>query len=127
MVDTAIETGHEYLAVTEAVGGIEWSICNPNWDQALEELGMQAAGLKREFYLSQVPVVDTVQVRVVENGVEETYERDVDWEYLRSRNSIRFFSYVPNPLSEVLISYDVLSGEKITEEESGTESEGSEE
>ena len=125
--DTAIETGHEYLAVTEAIGGIEWSICNPNWDQALEELGMQAAGLKREFYLSQVPVVDTVNVRVVEDGVDSSFERGVDWEYLRSRNSIRFFTYVPNPLSEVLITYDVLSGEKVTEDEDGGEEETAEE
>jgi hypothetical protein len=124
---TAIETGDEYLAVTRAIGGIEWSICDPNWDQVLEELGMQAAGLKREFYLSEVPVVESVQVRVEEAGDELKFERDVDWEYLRSRNSIRFFSYVPNPLSEVFITYDVLSGEKVTEEvTSGEEEEGSE-
>ena len=42
--------------------------------QVLEKLGMQAAGLKREFYLSQVPVVDTVRVRVVEDGEELAFQ-----------------------------------------------------
>jgi hypothetical protein len=93
----------------------------------LEELGMQAAGLKREFYLTEVPVDDTIEVRIVAtdtNGdtLEEiTFERDIDWEYIRSRNSIRFFTYVPNPLSQVLLSYDILAGEKVGEDSSGTE------
>jgi len=114
--DTAVEPGSDYLHVTRTVGGIEWSICDENWSQVLEELGMQAAGLKREFFLTEVPVVDSVDVRVKEGGDELSFERGTDWEYLRSRNSVRFFSYVPNPLSEVLISYEVLSGVKVVEE-----------
>lgn len=115
---TAIEAGTEYLSITRAIGGIEWSICNPNWDEVLDELGMQAAGLKREFYLSEVPVEDSLQVRIVETGEELTFERDIDWEYNRSRNSILFFTYVPDALSEIFISYDVLAGEQESEEAS---------
>ena len=90
----------------------------------LEELGMQAAGLRREFFLSEVPVEETVSVRIVDDGDELSFERGTDWEYVRSRNSVRFFTYVPNPLSEVFISYSLLSGVQVSEE--ANESEDSE-
>jgi hypothetical protein len=114
--NTAIEPGTEYLNVTRAVGGIEWSICNSAWNSVLEELGMQAAGLRREFFLSEVPVEESVSVRVVDDGDELSFERGTDWDYVRSRNSIRFATYVPNPLSEVFITYTLLSGVQMTEE-----------
>ena len=76
---TAIEPGDEYLAVTRVVGGIEWSICNSAWDSVLEELGMQAAGLRREFFLSEVPVEDSITVKVIDDGDERTFEQGTDW------------------------------------------------
>ena len=103
--------------MTRAIGGIEWSICNPDWGQVLEDLGMQAAGLKREFFLSEVPVESSVRVRIVDAGDEITFEQGVDWEYDRSRNSVQFYTYVPNALSEVFIEYDVLSGAQASDEE----------
>ena len=118
---TAIEPGTEYLEVTRLVGGIEWSICDPNWDQVLEELGMQAAGLKREFFLTEVPVAETIAVRVVNDEDELLLEEGVDWEYFRSRNSIQFYTFVPDPLTEIFISYDVLAGEKVGASEEETE------
>jgi hypothetical protein len=108
--------GSEYLDVTRYIGGIEWHICDNRWDLVLEELGMQAAGLKREFFLSEVPVEATVSVRVLDDGTEQDFMRDVDWEYSRARNSIRFFSFIPNPLSEIFIDYEVLAGVQVTEE-----------
>jgi hypothetical protein len=108
--------GSEYLDVTRYIGGIEWHICDSRWDLVLEELGMQAAGLKREFFLSEVPVEATVSVRVLDDGTEQDFMRDVDWEYSRARNSIRFLSFIPNPLSEIFIDYEVLAGVQVTEE-----------
>lgn len=98
--------GYEYVDVTDAVGGIVWSICSENWDPVLDELGMQAAGLKREFFLSEVPVEDSVHVWVEQAGA--TIEED--WTYSRSRNSITFVDFVPDELAEVFIEYEVLSG-----------------
>ena len=95
---------------TAAVGGIEWSICNENWDTVLDELGMQAAGLKREFFLSAIPVVDTIDVLVVEpSGAEVQFVMDNDYTYSRSRNSITFTDYIPDPFADVLINYEVLA------------------
>ncbi len=107
---TAAEPGRDYLQVTEQVGGIEWSICTNDWASLLTALGMQAAGLKREFYLSQIPVADSIAVAVTEpDGLEyDDFYEGVDWSYSRSRNSISFLQYVPEPLAEVEISYEVL-------------------
>jgi len=118
--------GTRYMAVTDAVGGIKWPICNSNWDSVLTELGMQAAGLRREFYLSSVPVVDSIQVVVQDrNGNNpETFDMGADYTYDRSRNSIRFSSYVPEPLDEVLITYEVLASASLEDEllgDTGTE------
>ncbi len=103
----AAEPGARYLQVTQEVGGIDWSICNSDWSSVLEELGLQAAGLKREFFLSSVPVVSTLEVEVIP-PTGSTLENE-PFTYSRSRNSILFDALVPEPLSEVLITYEVLS------------------
>lgn len=105
----AVEPGDEYIAVTNAVGGIFWSICAEDWAQMLENLGIQATGLKREYFLSQLPIETSIEVRVETEGVTYVFERDVEWEYNRTRNSISFFEYVPDALSQVVIDYDLLS------------------
>jgi hypothetical protein len=98
------EAGTEYLDVTDAVGGVAWSICDSDWTGALEALGIQAAGLKREFFLSQVPVPESIDVWVEVEGevVREAFT------YNRSRNSVRFDTFVPEPLSDVRIRYELL-------------------
>jgi len=98
------DAGTQYLDVTEAVGGIEWSICNPNWDTVLQQLGMQAAGLKREFFLSQLPVESTIHV-----WVDDPSNDGNAWTYDRARNSVTFTDFVPDPLSDVHIDYALLS------------------
>lgn len=101
--------GREYVDTTNAVGGIFHSICDANWDSVLAELGMQAAGLKREFYLSEVPVEDTIDVWVDVDGEEHYFTAGSDYTYSRSRNSITFSEYVPPELAEVYIEYEILA------------------
>ena len=98
------------LDTTEAVGGISWSICDPNYDTVLDELGMLAVGLDREFFLSQVPAEDTIDVWVVDDGETIEFTPHVEWIYSGTRNSITFVDYVPDELAEVYIEYEVLSG-----------------
>ena len=112
---TAAEEGTDYIAVTNAVGGIMWSICSSDWATVLDELGMQAAGLKREFFLSQLPVISTIEVWVVFEGVTYTFDEgscDDCYTYNVARNSVTFNTYVPDPLAEVFIDYDVLAGQQ---------------
>ncbi len=102
------EEGTDYLRLVEGIGGIAYSICESDWSSVLEELGMQAAGLKREFFLSLVPVESTIKVTVETDGDEDKKDKD-EWVYDPARNSITFNSFVPEPLAVVSISYDVLS------------------
>lgn len=112
------ERGTGYLEVTEAVGGIAWSICTDDWAGMLTELGLQAAGLKREFFLSLVPVEESLVVTVeTPDGDVETFTAGQDWTYSRTRNSITFASYVPEPLAVVNLAYDVLASAQTVEEE----------
>ncbi len=98
------ERGTGYLEVTDQVGGITYSICEDDYSSILEELGMQAAGLKREFFLSDVPVVDTIKVSVDTDGDVREFGTD-EWTYDGVRNSITFVSFVPDPLAVVNIDY----------------------
>ena len=112
---TAIEEGGDYIKVTQAVGGILWSICNNNWAAVLDDLGMQAAGMKREFFLAELPVVETIDVRVVSDGITFIFEEgecEECYTYSASRNSITFNDYLPDAGAEVIIDYDVLSAEQ---------------
>jgi hypothetical protein len=105
--------GSEYVEVTDTVGGVLWDIRDSNWTQVLEELGMQAAGLKREFFLADIPVPQTISVWVqepAEDGGEIFYfDMGQDYDYSPTRNSIKFHTFVPTPLSEVFIEYELLS------------------
>ena len=110
----ASEVGADYHAVTNAVGGIHWSICSDEWGALLEQLGIQASGLKREYFLSALPVPETITVSVVESGVTYTFvegdiESEGDWVYNSTRNSVTFNEYVPGALAEVYVEYKELS------------------
>lgn len=111
--------GQKYQDTVEDVGGIEWSLDQQNWPAVLDLLGLQAAGLRREYYLSQLPVPGTIEVSV-ENavGAEFVFEETTDWTYDQTRNSISFVEYIPEATSTVSIAYIVLSSqvEEVDEE-----------
>jgi len=104
-----IDTGTQYIEVTNFVGGILHDIANDDWGVVLEDLGVQASGLKHEFFLSELPVPATIAVTVEEDGSTFEFVEGDDWTYSSSRNSIVFVSYVPNALSTVDINYTALS------------------
>jgi hypothetical protein len=122
----AIETGADYIYVTNQVGGIHESICTSDWAQLLEELGLQAAGLKREYFLSEVPVSDTIEVWVDDDGMRfgGLWQADIDAgtepeceydgcfgiEYDQYRNSILMRNFIPSPLASINVHYELLSG-----------------
>jgi hypothetical protein len=122
----AVEEGTRYLAVTQAVGGVEASVCEADWVPVLEQLGLLAAGMKSEFFLSELPVPGTITVRVIEEevtrvgvdlaslGPEQTVadvcraEACFGYTYDPFRNSLLFDGYFPSQLSEVVIRYELL-------------------
>jgi hypothetical protein len=106
---TALEPGSDYLAVTSAVGGVAWSICDEAWDGVLDRLGFVAAGLQNEFFLSQLPVPGTITVDTETGGVVRSFVEGVDWSYDEQRNSVQFLEYLPQPKEIVTIRYQLLS------------------
>jgi hypothetical protein len=106
----------KYINTANEIGGIVWDIERDDWAALLDQLGAQAAGLKREYYLSQLPVPDTITVKVHEtNGATlEFFEAsgdplEGDWTYDEVRNSITFLEYVPGAGARVVIDYTVAS------------------
>jgi len=98
--------GSRYMSVTNAVGGILWDVREYDWEPVLEQLGLQAAGLKREYFLTEVPIVSTLEVYVEED--EDTvysFKQDIDYTYSQTRNSITFMTYIPPQYSKVHIEY----------------------
>jgi len=106
------ERGTGYLEVSSFTGGISWSICDADWSGLLEELGLQAAGLKREFFLSLAPVEDTIEVDV--QGDDDFRPEKDTWVYNPSRNSITFDAYIPPPLTIVTLTYTPLALQAVT-------------
>lgn len=114
--------GGPYLELTAAIGGIPWNINTEVWDQVLDRLGVEASGLRREFFLSQRPVPGTIEVTVTQEVDDilatEIFEERVDandppdnggWLYDEARNSIRFVDFQPEPLARIEITYVLLA------------------
>jgi hypothetical protein len=103
------DKGTAYLDVTADIGGITWDIENEDWVEVLDQLGVQASGLKREYFLSQLPVDGTITVSVEDKGNTFNFFENEDWLYDEARNSITFIEYVPDALAEVYIRYTILA------------------
>lgn len=56
--------GTEYIAVAEATGGVVASICDEEWVPVLEQLGLLAIRLRREYFLTRVPNLESLEVWV---------------------------------------------------------------
>ncbi len=130
-------TGASYIQYANATEGAIYSICEDDWGPALDALGVWTAGLKREFFLSRIPVTDPellleVRVRTTDFDTGEeltlTFEECLAGEeiddpacdvvYTPGRNSITFLDYRPEPLAEILVSYPIAeawSGGEIVE------------
>lgn len=96
-----------YGEVSRRVGGLRRHLESTSWGGVLEELGMHAVGLQREFFLSSRPVQGSLRIHVEEpsDGNVLAFDEGEDWEFDPARNSIRFHSYVPAPLSTVILEY----------------------
>jgi hypothetical protein len=106
------DPGLGYPEVQTALNGLFWSICDPDWATLLESLAANAIGARREFFLTEIPAVDTIEVEVVEtDGASVTLDQEgLEFDYDPIRNSVTLLSYVPGPLATVFVHYDVDFG-----------------
>jgi len=111
--------GSRYISVTQAVDGVLWDIRETNWADVLDELGELATGLKQEFFLSDVPIPETIEVWVVDDDTTYNFIQHVDYVYSHTRNSITFITYTPSQYAKVHIKYIPLASYGINVSETG--------
>ena len=115
----AMSVGSRYISVTQAVDGVLWDIRETNWADVLDELGELATGLKQEFFLSDVPIPETIEVWVVDDNTTYNFIQHVDYVYSHTRNSITFITYTPSQYAKVHIKYIPLASYGINVSETG--------
>jgi hypothetical protein len=126
-----MQRGADYKSTAEYVGGILWDLKDDDWPRLLDGLGLQAAGLSREYFLSRLPVPGSIEVTVITPAeVELSFDEakidpdtgaledkdmnglpDGDWTYAAGRNSITFLEFVPEALSKVVLTYKPLASQ----------------
>ena len=123
--------GARYIRVSKDVGGMIASICVRDWSPVLEGLGLLAAGLRKEFFLAEVPVPGTVTAWAEDregrhDGVElaslaegedpagvcdaRGLERCFGFVFDPQRNSVQLTDWLPPPDATIHVHYDLLSG-----------------
>ena len=71
----------------------------------MSELGLLSIARRQEFFLSSVPVVESILVWVEDGDWKYTFELDVDFGYDPARNSIYFYNILPPEGSRIHIQY----------------------
>lgn len=102
--DNSAAEGEGYWDVIDGVGGNFLSICSQDWSTFLTELGLEAAGMKRTFYLRRIPKEDTLRVTIDGADVDPSI-----WSYDRVTNSISFpLEDIPPELSLLEVTYELI-------------------
>jgi len=102
--------GSKYMSVTAAVGGMLWDIREYDWAPLLDELGLRAIGLREEFFLTEVPLENSIEVWSEQpDGMIYNFNQNFDFIYSQQRNSITFIGYLPPQYTKINIKYTKLS------------------
>lgn len=103
------DTGSRYIAAATRTGGIFQSICISDWSRALEDLSSSAFGFKSRFFLSNQPVLSSVNVTVDGVAVPNMSPGGtINWTYEFGTNSINFTPFAtPEPGAEITVEYVV--------------------
>lgn len=96
------DPGYGYYEATQGTGGEALSLCDPDWPNQVNVLATAAVTQSR-FDLTQVPVAETIEVRV--EGVLNT----TDWSYVSAGNYVEFTANIPTSGQVVEIHY-LVSG-----------------
>lgn len=99
------DQGIRYIDMANRTGGVVQSICAQNWATSLEELSSIAFGFRTRFFLSGVPVLSSLEVRV--NGVP-VRTGPGSWTYDMASNAIQFTTLAtPEPGAMIDVSYAI--------------------
>ncbi|MBK8011147.1 MAG: choice-of-anchor D domain-containing protein [Deltaproteobacteria bacterium] len=101
------DPGRRYVELARETGGVHDSICTKNWAASLENLGQSAFGYKTSFFLSNEPLVASIEVSLDGRVIDETAQSGQKrWSYEPDLNAIRFEPLaIPEPGSRIAIRY----------------------
>ena len=117
--------GLRYIHLASRTEGVVESICDEDFSPIAQQLGLVLSGLSLEFELSERPDENTIEVALYKDASDDSFvevlEKDVDYQYISERNSIRFEEeQIPPSQWYVQVRYEVLAtGASMAEDEEG--------
>lgn len=98
--------GHRYHGIADATGGLIGNICEPDYGDIMDELGLSVSGVLNTFELSFVPVEETLEVLVDDEAIDQ--DPLTGWTYDAEYHLIRFDGdYVPPRGSVIHANYEI--------------------
>lgn len=96
-----------YLEAVNRTGGVFQSICTNDWSRALEDLSTTAFGFKSRFFLTNQPVISTIEVYVDEVLLPNVSAGGtVNWSYDFGTNAVNFSPVAtPEPGGLIRVEY----------------------
>lgn len=86
--------GERYLAAANRTGGLAASICEEDFAPIVSQLGLTLSGVSLEFFLSRVPVLESLEVELYASADADSLlgplELDEDFTYDAERNALVF-------------------------------------
>lgn len=99
--------GERYLAAANRTGGLTASICAEDFAPIVSQLGLTLSGVSLEFFLSRVPVLESLEVELYATTAADsligTLLLDEDFSYDAERNAL-VFTPEQAPLSSTWLS-----------------------
>ncbi len=109
LCDENTAVGDRYMDLARFTGGLSVSICDDDWTEALQELGLNATGIFTTFELSSPALEDSLVVTV--NGTEVPRDADNGYTYDAAARSITFHgNAVPERDAEIRATYQSTIG-----------------
>lgn len=95
------------VELADRTGGVTAEICTSDWSRTLEDLSRSALGFWSRFFLTALPVVETIEVYVDGELISSTEPSGrVNWTWDAANNAVNFTPLaVPAPKSRVRIEY----------------------
>jgi hypothetical protein len=106
--------GSRYLSVAQNTGGVEGNICDEDFTEIMDKMGLSVSGVRSSFQLSAVPTIETLEVYVGDAEEEDTDNYDLvppddqsGWSYDDETNYITFHGDSVPPRGTVInVQYD---------------------
>ena len=101
--------GFRYLAMAQAFGGLQASICETDFSNIMQDLSLEVSGVQTSYQLSHAAVEDTIEVDI--DGTLVGPDPDNGWTYDGTYWIVYFHGDgIPPRGSTISITYEVASG-----------------